>query len=78
VTFDKTETMKLAREIGTYDLSIGRAEDCCSLFVPMHPVTRADLDLCLGYDALLSEKGIYEECLAGIRGESYSSPAGSR
>jgi thiamine biosynthesis protein ThiI len=67
IAFDKTEIMKLARELGTFDISIGRAEDCCSIFVPRHPVTRADMDLCRKYDALLQEKGIYEECLAGIR-----------
>ena len=38
---DKAETVVLARRIGTYDLSIEPYDDCCSLFVPRHPETRA-------------------------------------
>ena len=37
---DKAETIELARKIGTYELSIQPYDDCCSLFVPKHPVTR--------------------------------------
>jgi thiamine biosynthesis protein ThiI len=38
---DKAETIELAQRIGTYALSIEPYEDCCSLFVPRHPLTRA-------------------------------------
>ena len=41
VTYDKVETTALARRIGTYETSILPYEDCCSLFVPPHPATRA-------------------------------------
>ena len=41
VTYDKVETTDLARRIGTYETSILPFEDCCSLFVPPHPATRA-------------------------------------
>lgn len=41
LTYDKAETIALARLIGTYELSIAPYEDCCSLFVPRHPSTRA-------------------------------------
>src|SRR4051794_25875496 len=41
VTYDKVETTALARRIGTYETSILPFEDCCSLFVPIHPATRA-------------------------------------
>jgi thiamine biosynthesis protein ThiI len=43
LTHDKAETITLARSIGTYDLSIEPYDDCCSLFVPKHPATRATL-----------------------------------
>ncbi len=36
---DKEEIMRMAREIGTYDISILSDQDCCSLFVPKHPET---------------------------------------
>ena len=41
---DKIETIALARRIGTYDTSVLPYEDCCSLFVPPHPATRARLE----------------------------------
>src|SRR5262249_16316352 len=43
LTNDKMETVALARRIGTYETSIQPYEDCCSLFVPAHPATRARL-----------------------------------
>jgi len=39
--FDKKESTDLAKKIGTYDISIRPADDCCSLFVPNHPETSA-------------------------------------
>ena len=41
VTYDKVDTMALARRIGTYDTSVLPFDDCCSLFVPRHPATAA-------------------------------------
>jgi thiamine biosynthesis protein ThiI len=43
LTYDKAETIALARRIGTYDTSVLPYEDCCSLFVPSHPATAARL-----------------------------------
>jgi thiamine biosynthesis protein ThiI len=41
VTYDKVETTDLARRIGTFETSILPFDDCCSLFVPRHPATKA-------------------------------------
>ena len=38
---DKEDIIRLAREIGTYDISILPDQDCCTLFVPRHPETMA-------------------------------------
>ena len=43
LTYDKTETITLARRIGTYATSALPFEDCCSLFTPAHPSTAARL-----------------------------------
>ena len=43
LTYDKMETVDLARRIGTYDTSALPFEDCCSLFIPAHPATAAKL-----------------------------------
>lgn len=39
--FDKQEIVALARQIGTFGISTAPYEDCCSLFVPDNPATRA-------------------------------------
>ena len=44
IGLDKTEIMKIAREIGTYETSILPYEDCCTVFTPRHPVTKPKLD----------------------------------
>ena len=43
LTYDKMETVALARQIGTYETSSLPYEDCCSLFIPAHPATAARL-----------------------------------
>ena len=41
---NKEEIIIQARAIGTYETSIEPYEDCCTVFVPKHPETRADLE----------------------------------
>ncbi|MCH2101415.1 MAG: tRNA 4-thiouridine(8) synthase ThiI [Planctomycetes bacterium] len=43
VTFDKTEIIALAREIGTHGLSNLPAPDCCTVFQPAQPVIHGQL-----------------------------------
>ena len=43
LTYDKHEIVLRAQEIGTFETSILPYDDCCSLFAPRHPVTRASL-----------------------------------
>ncbi|HHY36324.1 MAG TPA: hypothetical protein GX518_01400, partial [Firmicutes bacterium] len=43
IGMDKEEIIARARAIGTYDISIRPYEDCCTVFVPRHPVTRPRL-----------------------------------
>ena len=40
ISFDKEEIVTVAKKIGTYETSILPYEDCCTVFVPEHPVTR--------------------------------------
>lgn len=44
IGLDKQEIIEVARKIGTYEISIRPYEDCCTVFVPEHPVTRPRLD----------------------------------
>lgn len=41
---DKEEIVSRAKEIGTYEISILPHQDCCSLFLPKQPETKARLD----------------------------------
>ena len=43
--YDKQEIVALAERIGTYPISIRPHEDCCTLFLPKHPVIKADVAL---------------------------------
>lgn len=42
IGFDKQEIIARAEEIGTYETSIEPYEDCCTIFVAKHPVTKPD------------------------------------
>ncbi len=42
--FDKLDIVKISQEIGAYETSILPYEDCCTIFVAKHPVTKPRLD----------------------------------
>ena len=41
IGFDKQEIIDKAKDISTYDISIQPDQDCCSLFTPKNPATKA-------------------------------------
>ena len=51
--FDKSEIIQLARKIDTYETSILPFEDCCTIFVPEHPVINPDAKLAREYEELI-------------------------
>lgn len=65
-TMDKTEIIKLAEDIGTFDLSIQPFEDCCTIFAPPRPKTKPKLDKAREYEARLDVEGLIERAMAGI------------
>ena len=50
---DKADIIEKAQQIGTFDVSTLPHQDCCSLFVPKHPATRASVE-----DLDYAEKGL--------------------
>jgi len=66
LTYDKMEIVKLAKEIGTYDISAQPHEDCCSLFVPQMPETRAKMEYLLKLEEKLKELGIEDDIKIAI------------
>lgn len=57
--FDKLEIIDIAKKIDTYETSILPYEDCCTVFVPKHPVINPSLDECIKQE----EKIAYQEIL---------------
>jgi len=57
---DKLEIIDIAKKIGTYETSILPFEDCCTIFVPEHPVINPTLELCKNYETLIN----YEELIS--------------
>lgn len=55
IGLDKAEITERARQIGTFDLSIQDFPDCCTVFQPRHPSTRAWLPDLLESEAAIPE-----------------------
>ncbi len=57
--FDKLDIIEIAKKIDTYETSILPYEDCCTIFVPKHPVINPDKERCREYEKLIP----YEELI---------------
>lgn len=44
IAMDKVDIMDIAKEIETYEISIKPYEDCCTVFLPKHPVTKPKIE----------------------------------
>lgn len=56
IAFDKQEIVDIACKIDTYDTSILPFEDCCTIFVAKHPVTKPNLKYIKNSELKLGEK----------------------
>jgi len=52
--FDKLEIIDIAKKIDTYETSILPYEDCCTIFVPDHPVINPQKEKCEEYEKLIN------------------------
>ena len=58
---DKLEIIDIAKKIDTYDISILPYEDCCTVFVPKHPVINPNIDRCIEMEKKFNyEQMIYD------------------
>lgn len=64
VGFDKTEIIERARAIGTYETSVLPYEDCCTVFLPKHPLIRPDLKKVENAESALDVEALVNEALA--------------
>lgn len=56
IGFDKQEIVEISRKINTFDTSIQPFEDCCTIFVAKHPVTKPNLNVIRRSEERLAEK----------------------
>lgn len=71
IGLDKGEIIARAEQIGTYEISIRPYEDCCTLFVPDHPVTQPTRHQAEAAEANLDVSALVDEALAGTRMEEH-------
>ncbi len=56
IGFDKQEIIEVSKKIGTFETSILPYEDCCTIFVAKHPVTKPSLKVIRRSETHLKEK----------------------
>ena len=60
---DKLEIIGIARKIDTYETSILPYEDCCTIFLPKHPVINPDLDKAILYEENIDYNTMIEKAI---------------
>ncbi|MBD5106442.1 MAG: tRNA 4-thiouridine(8) synthase ThiI [Lachnospiraceae bacterium] len=56
IGFDKQEIVEISEKIDTYETSVLPYEDCCTIFVAKHPVTKPNVKVIKGHEKNLAEK----------------------
>lgn len=66
IGMDKQEIIDISEKIGTYETSILPFEDCCTIFVAKHPVTKPNVNVIRKHERFLGEEieGLVETALA--------------
>lgn len=66
VGFDKTEIIERSRAIGTFETSIQPYEDCCTVFLPKHPLIRPKLESVQKAEEKLNIEELVQEALNSL------------
>ena len=56
IGFDKNDIVDISEKINTYETSILPFEDCCTIFVAKHPVTKPNLKIIKEHEKNLRER----------------------
>lgn len=67
VSMDKTEIIKISKDIATYDLSILPYEDCCTIFTPPAPKTRPNLERSRQFEGYIDVEGLMKKAIDHIQ-----------
>lgn len=60
---DKLEIIDISKKIRTYETSILPFEDCCTIFVPDHPVINPELEKCLEYEKMIDFESLIKDAI---------------
>lgn len=71
IGMDKEEIIRLAEEIGTYQISIKPQEDCCTLFTPKHASAEGKLGEIRKLEEQINSQKIIKDILKEIKVEKY-------
>lgn len=63
---DKLEIIEISKKIDTYETSILPYEDCCTIFLPKHPVINPRLDKCIEYEKSFDYEVLIKEAIENI------------
>jgi len=66
IAFDKEDITRIATNIGTFETSILPYEDCCTVFLPKHPVIKPKMEKCLKEESKLDIEALISEALDTI------------
>lgn len=64
---DKLEIIKISNMIETYETSILPYEDCCTIFLPKHPVINPSLEKCTEYEKRFDYNTLIDDCINNIK-----------
>lgn len=63
IGMDKTEIIEISKDIETYETSILPFEDCCTVFLPKHPVTKPKLEDIESSESVLDVEGLIKSAV---------------
>lgn len=66
IAMDKVDIMEKANEIGTYEKSIEPYEDCCTVFLPKHPITKPKLTRIEASESRLEVNALISEAVEKV------------
>ena len=61
---DKLEIIDIAKKIDTYETSILPYEDCCTIFLPKHPVINPELNKAIEYESSFDYQTLIDEAVS--------------
>lgn len=63
---DKLEIIDISKKIGTYETSILPFEDCCTIFLPKHPVIHPIMEKCIELETHFDYESLINECVENV------------